>query len=275
MPAEQTRVDWQQLLETALTTEGSVGNVYNRFHEYSVANTFLFMMQGIREPVASESRWKALGRTRRDGTRRKEVIVPVFAKATEPPPVETTDETEETPEAKKERVARLIGFTVVNGVLALSDTDGPEIPPIQVPQWDLETALAKLAIKRVPFEQIDGNIQGVSHGREYALNPVAVHPLKTTFHEMGHIILGHTVATSFGEYSQHRGKMEFGAEAVAYLAMNELQQMDEETASHSRGYLQHWLGTEQPTDREIRLVFAATDQILKAGRLPVAEATEQ
>jgi hypothetical protein len=60
--------------------------------------------------------------------------------------------------------------------------------------------------------------------------------------------------------------MEFQAEAVAYLAMNELGQLDDDTASWSRGYIQHWLRDEQPPDKAIQQVFRATDAILKAGR---------
>ncbi len=67
--------------------------------------------------------------------------------------------------------------------------------------------------------------------------------------------------------------MEFQAEATAYLAMNELGRLDDESASHSRGYIRHWLQAEQPGDREIRLVFAATEQILRAGRLSVGGVT--
>jgi hypothetical protein len=70
----------------------------------------------------------------------------------------------------------------------------------------------------------------------------------------------------------HRGIMEFQAEAVAYLAMNELGQLDDETATRSRGYIQHWLRDEQPPDRAIQQVFKATDAILKAGRVAPSSA---
>jgi hypothetical protein len=262
MAVEQTRIEWAKLLDEALTAPGSLGNVYSRFHDYSLTNMFLFMMQGIHEPVASFSRWKSLGRHVVRGARAKEVIVPVLVNEPAPEPAEV-----EPLEEKRERIARLIGFKVVRAVFALSDTDGSELPPMQLPTWDLPTALAELAIRQVPFESTNGNLQGYSNGREIAVNPVAVHPAKTTFHELGHVVLGHTVASSIGEYAQHRGVMEIGAEAVAYLAMNELELMDDETASHGRGYIRHWLGEEHPGDREIRFVFAATDQILKAGRV--------
>jgi len=62
--------------------------------------------------------------------------------------------------------------------------------------------------------------------------------------------------------------MEFEAEGTAYLVMNELELMDEETASHSRGYIRHWLQDEQPPERSVRQVFRAAEAILKAGRVP-------
>ena len=69
------------------------------------------------------------------------------------------------------------------------------------------------------------------------------------------------------EYELHRGVMEFEAEATSYLVMNELELMDEETASHSRGYIRHWLQDEQPPEKSIQRVFRAADAILRSGRV--------
>lgn len=52
--------------------------------------------------------------------------------------------------------------------------------------------------------------------------------------------------------------------------MNELGQLDEETASHSRAYILHWLDHEDPPEQAIRQVFTAADRILRAGRVAVA-----
>src|SRR5258706_681456 len=101
----------------------------------------LFLMQGIFEPVASESRWKSLGRMKRIDARRKQVIVPLFAKEPDPEPAQDG----ETLEEKRERVSRLIGFTVVKGVLGLSDTEGPELAPREIPGWRAAPMLVKLA----------------------------------------------------------------------------------------------------------------------------------
>jgi hypothetical protein len=262
MAGEQTRVDWPKLLDEALTAPGNLGNVYNRFHDYSITNMMLFLMQGIREPVASYSRWKSLGRQVVKGAKAKEVIVPVLVNEPAPEPAE-----DESLEEKRERVARLIGFKVVRAVFGLSDTDGDYIPPPEPQRWSKPTALARLGIQEVYFDRVNGNLQGWSRGLDFAINPMSVHPNKTLFHELGHIILGHTLPHHYKEYQSHRGIMEFQAEATAYLLMNELELMDEETAAHSRGYIRHWLGEEQPPDQAIRQVFTAADRILRAGRV--------
>jgi hypothetical protein len=256
------RIEWRRLLEEALTVEGSILGVYDRFHDYSLANVVLFRAQGIREPVASFSRWKALGRHVMRGAHAKEVIVPVLVNEPAPPDEEPRQE-------KRERVARLIGFKVVRAVFALSDTDGPEPPPVELPGWDMQTALTKLGIRQAPFDETNGNVQGWSRGAEIAISPVAVRPTKTLMHELGHVVLGHTLPHAYEDYATHRGIKEFQAEAVAYLAMNELGQLDEEMASTSRGYIQHWLANEQPPDKAIQQVFTATDRILRAGRVAI------
>jgi hypothetical protein len=258
-----TKLDWPRLLDEALTAPGDLGSTYSRFHDYSLTNMLLFRQQGLFEPVAPYSRWKTLGRQVKRGSRAKEVIVPVIIN--EAPADETLEE-------KRERVARLVGFKVVRAVFGLSDTEGPDVPPVPTPSWDLGQALGKLGIREVPFDSANGNLQGRSHGVEFAINPIAVNRTKTTFHELGRIVLGHTLPARHKEYETHRGILEFQAEAVAYLAMNELGQLDNETASRSRGYIQHWLRDEQPPDRAIQHVFRATDAILKAGRLAVEAA---
>ena len=253
------KLPWDKLMEQALTAPGSLTGVYDRFHDYSITNMMLFLFQGIHEPVASFSRWKALGRHVLQGARAKEVIVPLLVK--EPAPED------ESLEEKRERVARLVGFKVVRGVFGLSDTEGAELPPVTLPGWDTQTALDKLGIRQVAFESTNGNLQGYSQGVEIAVSPIAVNPRKTLIHEVAHVVLGHTLPHALDEYRTHRGEKEFQAEATAYLTLNELEQLDDDTASHSRGYIRHWLKDEHPSDQAIRQVFTAADRILRAGRV--------
>jgi hypothetical protein len=226
MAVNQPKIEWQRLLDEALTAPGHLGNTYSRFHDYSLTNMLLFRLQGVHEAVASYSRWQSLGRHVVRGARAKEVIVPVLIN--EQPP------DDESWEAKRERVAKLIGFKVVRAVFAVFDTEGPEIKPQPTPGWDDQQALVKLGIREVPFDDTNGNLQGYSHGLEIAINPVAVRPTKTRFHELGHVVLGHTLPHALDDYQTHRGIKEFQAEAVAYLCMNELGQLDDEAGSASR-----------------------------------------
>lgn len=255
----ETKVDWPSLMNEALTAPGSLGNTYSRFHDYSIGNMMLFLFQGLHEPVASASTWKSLGRQITNWSARSEVIVPRLI--TEKPPED------ESGKEKRERVSRLIGFKVVRAVFPLSATEGDELPEVKTLGWDLQTALSRLGIKQAVFESTNGNLQGYSHGLEFAINPVAANPTKTRFHELAHIVLGHTLPHHFEEYQAHRGVLEFQAEATAYLCMNELEVMDDETASVSRAYIKHWLADEQPPDQAIRQVFVAVDRILRSGRI--------
>jgi len=245
------KLDWPALIETALTVEGSVGNTYNRFYDYSFTNQMLLLMQGVREPVATYKRWQDVGRQVLKGSKAKQIIRPV--------PFEKKDQAGEV-------VERRLSFKAVRCIFALSDTEGPELALVELPEWNIDKALTKLDVRQVPFEMLNGNVQGYSVGREFAINPVAVRPTKTLFHELGHIVLGHTEPKLDVDY--HRGVFEFQAEATAHLTMNELGQLDAASAYQSRGYIQHWMKDERPPDAAIRQVFSATDLILKAGRAP-------
>jgi hypothetical protein len=257
MSADRT-VDWPELLNEAMTAPGNLYNTYSRFHPYSLGNMMLFRQQGYNEPMGSMKTWNQLGRRVLAGQHAGLVIVP---KRVEVPVAE-----DETRDERQERFARLIGFRLVNGVFGYSQTSGPEIPARPTPGWDLVTALGKLGVRERPFDQPNGNLQGYSIGTEFAINPIAINRTKTIFHELGHIVLGHTLPARHEQYATHRGLMEFQAEAVAYLAMNELEQLDEHTAEVSRGYIQHWLRDEKPSDKAIQHVFRATEAILRSGR---------
>jgi antirestriction protein ArdC len=245
------KLDWRHLIEQALTMPGHVGDTYNRFYTYSFLNQLLLLDQGVLEPVATYDRWKQLGRQVVRGSKAKTIIRPII--------VTKKDDNGEVEDS-------YLRFKPVRSLFALSETTGDELPPVAIPAWDLGTAKQQLDIREGTFRSLDGNTQGYSFGREYAINPVAKYRTKTLFHEIGHIVLGHTVIDQQADYIKHRGIKEFQAEATAHLTTNELGIATEEEASVSRGYLQSWLQTERPSDIAIRGVFSATDKILRAGR---------
>jgi hypothetical protein len=68
-----------------------------------------------------------------------------------------------------------------------------DISTATAPNWNAELALSALGITRVEFTTMNGNAQGyAAPGKQIAINPVAVLPHKTMFHELAHVVLGHT-----------------------------------------------------------------------------------
>lgn len=244
-------------MEEALTMPGHLSSIYNRFYTYSFNNQILLYMQGVTEPVATFNRWKEMGRNVKRGSKAKAILRPITIKL--------KDEVDD-----KGNPRQITKFKLVNALFAVSETEGDELPEYVPPEWNEVMALSALDITRVPFEVLDGNAQGYSYERKVAINPVAAYPLKTLFHELGHVVLGHTSPDQVQEYAEHRGVKEFQAEATAYLCMNDVGATERMDASGSRGYIQHWLRGESPPDSCIREVFKAVDTILRAGTVSEA-----
>lgn len=242
--------EWSRLMTEALTMPGHLSSVYSRFYNYSFNNQILLFIQGVTEPVATFKRWKDLNRNVKKGSKAKAILRPIT--------VTLRDDLDDEGNPKK-----ITKFKLVNAIFTVSDTEGEELPEYKPAEWCEETALSALGITRVSFDEVDGNTQGYSHGKSVAINPVAAYPFKTLFHELGHVVLGHTETPE--EYRKHRGIREFQAEAVAYLCMNSVGAQEHMDASGSRGYIAHWLQGDTPSDAAIKAVFKAVDEILRAG----------
>jgi hypothetical protein len=144
----------------------------------------------------------------------------------------------------------------------LSQTDGAEYVPPATPQWDRARALAALNVAEIPFEMMNGNCQGYAKGRQIAINPVAQMPAKTTFHELGHVVLEHTSEAVHDSEQLPRSLREVEAEAVALLC---LESLGMDGAEFCRGYIQNWLQGATIPERSAQRIFSAADKILKAG----------
>jgi hypothetical protein len=263
-----TDVDWRATLEEALNAPGALGNTYTRFYNYSFLNQIRLLMQGVAEPVATYNRWQELGRQVRRGSKAKVVLAPVLISREAK---DTNDNMVLGDDGRPRKYQILVGFRDSRTVFGYSDTDGDELPPVQLPGWDTDTALAALGVDRVAFDWINGNAQGFSfqdtEGRHVAINPTAAYPAKTLLHELAHLMHGHC---KDGDHT-HRGIAEFEAEATAYLVAKELELIDWD-AAESRAYIQSWLAGAEVTEDNIARVFAAVNKILTAGRVVVAEA---
>jgi len=251
--------EWTKLLADAVSTPGAIMKAYSNFWNYSVGNQLLALFQIYGRnipagPIASFNRWKELGRYVRKGEKAIELCMPVTCKKTE-----KSEDGTETAETFTKFVYKRNWFT-------LAQTEGAEYIAPAAPGWDRATALGKLEISEVPFEMLNGNTQGYAKGREIAINPVAQHPVKTTFHELAHIVLGHTSegALQDNEESTPRNLREIEAEAVALIC---LEALGLDGAEFCRGYIQGWNnGAASIPERSAQKIFKAADAILKAGR---------
>jgi hypothetical protein len=152
----------------------------------------------------------------------------------------------------------------------LTQTEGEDLQPQVIPDWDAKRALVALAIDQIPFDSTDGNCQGFARNRQIAINPIAQLPHKTLFHELAHVVIGHTSEADFSDTEKApRNLREVEAESVALLCCEALSL---EGAAYARGYIQNWLHQGVSFDanaipeKSAQKIFSAADQILRAGR---------
>jgi hypothetical protein len=146
----------------------------------------------------------------------------------------------------------------------LAQTDGQELPPVPIPTWNRTRALDALDVIAVPFDGTDGNVLGFARGRSIAVSPLNPMPYKTTFHELAHVLLGHTSEAEQADSDiTPRSLRECEAEAVALLCLAAL---DLPGVECCRGYIQSWWGQNNPIpERSAQRILKAADQVLKAG----------
>ena len=107
---------------------------------------------------------------------------------------------------------------------------------------------------------------GYARERSIAINPLNPLPWKTRFHELAHVLLGHTAEGSQadGELTP-RSLRECEAEAVALLCCAALELPG---AVEARGYIQHWWGQGRAIpEKSAQTVLRVADQVLKGGHV--------
>jgi len=147
----------------------------------------------------------------------------------------------------------------------LDQTEGETFSPeIKSPSWDAAKALAALEIKQEAFKSVRGNLMGYADERTIAINPLNPLRHKTRFHEMAHVVLGHTtIGTMEDEQEIDDAMAEVEAESVAYVLCSLL---DLPGKAESRNYIQIWLNRQELPEKHARRIFGAADKILKAGQ---------
>jgi antirestriction protein ArdC len=257
--ATSTPATFANLIEQAVNDPGILSSAYRNFHQYSIGNQLLAWVQCIARgiqpgPIATFPKWRELGRYVRKGEKAITLCQPVTVKRT------VEDEQQQDQEIAFTR------FVYKPHWFVLAQTDGNPLAEPTTPAWDAGQALQTLDVTEVPFDHIDGNCLGYARGRSIAINPVNPMPHKTRFHELGHILLGHT---SEGEQADSeitpRNLREVEAECVALLCCSALNLPGIE---FSRGYIQNWWGERNPIpEKAAQRILKVADQILKAGTI--------
>ena len=254
--------NWQALLTEAVNQPGRILAAYAAFHNYSIGNALLALSQCLQRnlapgPLNTYKGWQELGRFVKKGEQALTLCMPMTAKK---------KRKETNPETKREEEHVFTYFVYRPFWFTLSQTGGQKSYALHTPTFDLEAALSNLGIRRIDFGMLDGNVQGFAREKAIAISPIAQLPLKTTFHELAHVVLNHTAgrSTLVEEESTPRSLREVEAESTALIC---LEALGLEGSAYCRGYIQHWLqGKQEIPTQSAQKVFAAATAILKAGQ---------
>jgi len=246
---EKSEANYMELLKAAVSEPGKMMEGYRVFHNYSIGNQILAMLQsgeGKEGPINTYKGWQALGRQVRKGEKAIELCMPVTIKR---------ENEEGEPDVFTKFIYRRNWFF-------LSQTDGADYVAPAIPGFDVSKAMESLEIEQVSFTLSNGNVQGYATGRQIAINPVAQMPFKTTIHEIAHIVHGHTGTAMHDTQELPRDLREVEAEGTAYLVCAALGLPGLE---YPRGYIQTWLQGRELTEKTARRIVSVADKIMKAG----------
>jgi hypothetical protein len=266
--AEKT--DWPAILVDAVKQPGVIAKAYNMFWRYSFGNQlsayFQCLIRKIEPgPINTYLGWRELGRHVKKGEKALWLTMPVKVKSKRvkcnPAVVSPGDQ----PDTVSDSLTRTVFIERANWFV-LSQTAGEDYVTAVLPDWVEARALSALSIERVPFRHTDGNCQGYASLRTVAVSPIAFMPHRTLFHEIAHVVLGHTEeVTGMSDRNERtpRDICEAEAECVALICSASLGLPG---AEFSRGYIQHWLTREAIPEKSVHRIFKSADSILKAGR---------
>ena len=219
-------------------------------------------MRGLQPgPINTFPGWQALGRNVKRGERALVLCMPITRKR-------RNEEASDSDETNEQHT--YTSFVYKSRWFVVSQTVGDDFTTSTLTQWEAECALEALGIDQISFTETDGNCQGYARKRQIAINPVAQLPHKTLFHELAHVILGHTSEADFTDTERTpKNLREVEAEAVALLCCEAL---NLEGAEFCRGYIQNWLSSaigyngDGIPEKSAQKIFRAADQMLRAGR---------
>ena len=255
---------WAAILNQALENPSALAEAANRFSKYSVKNKLLLFSQMLGrgvpiQDVATYKAWQEMGRQVIKGAKGLWLCVPGTIKVKEAEKKNAAEGWQEVSPVRRYFFYRKSWFLV-------ADTEGQEILPVpeqRVP-FDPFCACRELGVQFVTFDlKKHALAHGYAIGRKIAIHPNSHDKEGTFFHELAHVVLGHTVKEVCidGENLSHETK-EIEAEGVAYLCkvLAGLGWLEE-----SKLYLQDYLKGNQLPEKSAERIFSAAEKILTAG----------
>lgn len=254
----QQAINFSDLLSGAVDQPGVISKAYSAFYNYSLGNVIAAAIQCVDRgielgPIASYKAWQDKGRQVKKGQKAISLCMPITMKSKR-----------ENDAGEKEEFT-FSRFVWRNNWFVLEQTEGEDYAnEIFIAEWHKDAALENLCITEGSFKHYDGNCQGYASGTSIAINPLAQYPHKTRFHELAHVVLGHTAESTLTDAEElTRDIKEVEAESVAFILCSvlNLPGLDE-----SRGYIQSWLRGASISEKSAQKIFSAADKILKAGK---------
>ena len=140
----------------------------------------MLQADGRTGPINTYKGWSALGRQVRKGEKAIQLCMPVTVKGKKKNQPAAVDAPVSEPKDEEREAVRTF-FIYRNNWFFLSSTDGDDVEPQPVPEWDKAQAITALDVEQVEFTHSDGNVQGYALARTFSVNPLAGSPDKTTF----------------------------------------------------------------------------------------------
>ena len=247
-----------ELIKDVLENPARLDECYSLFTDYSILNALAIRYQCAKRgldvgPTASFRKWKERGVRIKAGQKALAVCIPFLVKSKYLTKKVKQDDGTETDEP-----LTYTAFTWKNVVFTYAQTDKKPFKQTEkeTKKWDYVKACRNLNINIIPFDLVNGNVQGFSNENGIAINPVGTHKDRTAIHEIAHSLLH--------KNSEKDANMkEVEAELVSFVLGSILKLKG---AEESRGYIRHWLGSNKLEEKTAMRAICIANKIYQAGR---------
>ncbi len=251
---------FRRLVEEAVRERGPVQEAFSSMHEYSLHNVMLAAVQcSVRGiplgPLGTFKGWQARGRYVKKGEKALTLCMPIVRR-------------ERDEESGEERVSTF--FQYRNFWFTIHQTSGEDYLRPEHPEFQAARALRELNVEETPFQSLDPNILGYATGRKIAIHPEAPVAQRIWFHELAHVVLGHTQEETLVVDGRRldTSLVEVEADTTAYLCLTLLKIPG---AEYCRRYIQKWLAGQALPESSARRIILAANQILRAGQPKITD----